>query len=326
MSIRVQTGDLAVISTPTPFPVGDVNVFLWNGDPLTLIDTGTHTEEAWTALVAGLRAEGVAVTDLKRVLLTHHHVDHVGLLGRIQDATEVEVYGHPDLAGHAWLSRQPNAEQDELRRELLASLGMPQEDVEKGLQLWGRFRDFAAPYRVDRHFEDGALVGAFTPYFVPGHSATDTLLANHGSGYSITGDHILEGINPNPLLRRATSGKPRPRSLVEYQASLRRSRVLPLGRCYPSHGAVIHDPVPVIDRLLAYQDKRERRVLEQMPRQGCTPYELSLRLYPKQTLQNFYLCLSVAAGHLELLEEKGLAFVGVRAGAVVYYPVEADHA
>ncbi len=325
MPNRPDAEQLTVISTPTPFPVGDVNVFLWRGEQLTLVDTGTNTDEAWEALVRGLRQAGVAVTDLERVFLTHHHVDHVGGLGRIQDTTDVEVYGHPDIAEHVRLSYSHDEAHHDYGRRLLMSLGMPERYAEEGLQLWGRFRQFSMAYKVDRHFDDGVPVGPFTPYFVPGHSATDTLLSNHGAGFSITGDHILESINPNPLLRRATGGKPRPRSLVEYQTSLKRSRELPLGRCYPSHGAPFDDHVPVVDGVLAQQARREKRVLERLPRQGCTPYELSHMLYPRQTLENFYLCLSVATGHLELLEEKGLARSGACEGALVYYKVEEAH-
>ena len=40
-------GNIAKISLPTPFPVGDVNVYVVKGEALTLIDAGVKTEAAW---------------------------------------------------------------------------------------------------------------------------------------------------------------------------------------------------------------------------------------------------------------------------------------
>ncbi|MDQ7863184.1 hypothetical protein RCO48_25470 [Peribacillus frigoritolerans] len=37
-------GDIAKIALPTPFAVGDVNVYVVKGDALTLIDTGVKNK------------------------------------------------------------------------------------------------------------------------------------------------------------------------------------------------------------------------------------------------------------------------------------------
>ena len=47
------------IAVPTPFYIGDVNVYLIKEDPLTLVDTGPKTPEAISALREGLRKNGV---------------------------------------------------------------------------------------------------------------------------------------------------------------------------------------------------------------------------------------------------------------------------
>ena len=43
---------------PTPFPVGPINVYLIVDEPITLIDTGPKTDEAISALRAGLSRLG----------------------------------------------------------------------------------------------------------------------------------------------------------------------------------------------------------------------------------------------------------------------------
>lgn len=70
---------------PLPMALDHVNVYaLREADGWTIIDTGMKTRKclaAWEALLAG-PLEGAPVT---RVILTHHHPDHVGLVGWFQE-------------------------------------------------------------------------------------------------------------------------------------------------------------------------------------------------------------------------------------------------
>lgn len=69
------------VRLPLPMTLDHVNIYaLDEGDGWTLIDAGIHTPECvalWEALLAGPLA-GKPVT---RVMLTHHHPDHVGMAG-----------------------------------------------------------------------------------------------------------------------------------------------------------------------------------------------------------------------------------------------------
>src|SRR5574341_1755566 len=86
---------LHLIPIPTPFPVGPVNVYLAEGNPLTLIDTGPKDGAALAALEAGLAQHGRRVEDLRRIVLTHHHADHIGLVARLAARSGAEVLTHP---------------------------------------------------------------------------------------------------------------------------------------------------------------------------------------------------------------------------------------
>jgi len=53
--------------------VGPVNLWLIEDDPLTLVDTGADSATGLSVLEAGLRAAGYALTDIQRIVITHHH-------------------------------------------------------------------------------------------------------------------------------------------------------------------------------------------------------------------------------------------------------------
>jgi len=89
------------LSIPTPFYVGDVNVYLIKEDPITLIDVGPKTDKANEALRRGLKNHGIRFSDVRRIVLTHAHEDHCGLARRVRDESKnAEVYIHSWETGH----------------------------------------------------------------------------------------------------------------------------------------------------------------------------------------------------------------------------------
>lgn len=319
-----QTG-IYPVSLPTPFIVGPVNCFLLKQDdaPLTLIDTGVKSDKSGAALVAGLAELGVTIENLERVILTHHHIDHCGMLREIMDRSGAESWAHPEVIAESHLNDGP---QEEANRktfylDIMREFGADEKTCEESMQLWNSFRDLLDPFTINHTIEDGGQVGPFNAYYVPGHSATDTLLVNTVDGYTIAGDHILETFNPNPLLRRPRPGEPRVKALVEYRASLLRSQSLELGRCFPGHGDAFDDPDRVIKGILDIHDERSAKILEIITPDGMTPFELIKVFFPTIPVKHLYLGLSVAVGQLELLEVEGKLRAEHVGGVQYFYPV-----
>lgn len=62
-------------------------------DGLTIIDAGMPGAEK--RILAALTALGHAPRDVRRILLTHQHVDHIGGLAALVEATGAETWAHP---------------------------------------------------------------------------------------------------------------------------------------------------------------------------------------------------------------------------------------
>lgn len=92
------------IVLPTPFAVGDVNVFVIKGQTVTLIDAGIKTEAAWSVFKEKLNEIGLKPDDIKQVVLTHHHPDHVGMLDFFDK--DIAIVGH--AKNQPWISQNPN--------------------------------------------------------------------------------------------------------------------------------------------------------------------------------------------------------------------------
>lgn len=84
------------------YPIGSFAVTMYllvdSSDDVTLIDTGLFLER-WL-LLREMRRLGLPLSSIKRVLLTHGHLDHTGNLAWLVRQTGAKVYAHPEEKLH----------------------------------------------------------------------------------------------------------------------------------------------------------------------------------------------------------------------------------
>lgn len=141
------------VFTFTGLTVGRVYA-LQDADGLTLVDTSITN--AGDKILAQLQKVGHVLTDVKRILITHAHPDHIGSLPQLQKATGAEVWCHalekPVIEGQKPIARRAS--------------GMRPPDVK------------ITPVPVARTLDDcevlpilNGLQVIFTPGHAPGHLA-----------------------------------------------------------------------------------------------------------------------------------------------------------
>ena len=296
---------------PTPFAVGRVNCYLIQDNPLTLVDTGPNSGKALDELQGQLSDHGHSIDDLELVILTHQHIDHLGLVEIIVEHSGAEVAAL-GLAARRLANFSEDAElDDEFSARLMLRNGIPEnvvialQGVSRSFRAWGSRASVTMPLSDGQELElaDRRLEVMHRP----GHSPSDTLFWDAERRILIAADHLLPTISSNPLITRPLDGSDEPtQALVSYIDSLRRTRELPAEIVLPGHGDPITDHVALIDERLQKTERRKQKILALVQERPRTGHEIAQELWGNVAVTQAFLTLSEVIGHLDLLENEGL--------------------
>jgi glyoxylase-like metal-dependent hydrolase (beta-lactamase superfamily II) len=315
---------------PTPFAVGRVNCLLIEDDPLTLVDTGPNSGKSLAELEDGLREHGHKVEDLERIVITHQHNDHLGLVGVLADRSGAEVCALDHLAPVIEGFGSHAEANDELAEALMLRHGIPR-DVVTALRAVSRaFRGWGGSAPVDTQLHDGGELGfaglTLQVFHRPGHSPSDTIFFDPATGDLLGGDHLIKHISSNPLISRplgGRSGEPgngRPRALLMYMDSLRETREMPVRRVLPGHGDTFGDHAAVIDERFEMHERRARKIARLIAQRPRTAHEIAQAIWGNVAVTQAYLTLCEVLGHVDLLVERGEVAETDRGGIVELHP------
>ena len=298
---------------PTPFAVGRVNCYLLEDEPLTLLDTGPNSGKALDELERALAAHGHAVEDLGLIVISHQHMDHLGLTAILARRSGAEVAALDVLAPWAAGYGKNMAADDEFADAIMARHGIP-EEVRYALRaVAATFRGWGAAATVTRPLSDGATVElrdrTLRVLHRPGHSPTDTLFHDEERGLLLGGDHLIKHISSNPLITRPLDGAggagERPQALVAYLASLERTREMELELVLPGHGDPIEDHRKLIDERFRMHARRAEKLYRLIAERPQSAYELAHAMWGNVAVTQAYLTLSEVLGHTDLLLNEG---------------------
>jgi len=298
------------IAIPTPFAVGRVNVYLIADEPLTLVDAGPNSGTSFDELQRALEALGHPLEAIELVVITHHHIDHLGLVSLVASRSGAEVAAIDVAVPHVeGFSEEAEADDDFASRVMLRH-GIS-DDVVSALQSVSRaFRAWGARADVTRVLHDGEAIElrdrSLRVLHRPGHSPTDTVFLDEQRRMLIAADHLLAHISSNPLLTRQRDGSSgRPKALVAYIESLRRTRELDVELVLPGHGDPITDHRALIDERLVLHRRRAEKIYRLIAERPRSAYELAQALWGNIAVTQAYLTLSEVLGHTDILLDEG---------------------
>jgi glyoxylase-like metal-dependent hydrolase (beta-lactamase superfamily II) len=313
------------LALPTPFLVGRVNCYLIEDEPLTLIDTGPNSGKSLDDLERALASHGRRIEDLELIVLTHQHMDHLGLLEILARRSGADVAALDVLAPYLDSFSRSAAADDEFAQGVMRRHGVPGDLATVVGAMAAAFRAFGSSGHVTRPLHDGDELGfrdrTFRVHHRPGHSPSDTVFWDAEREILIAGDHLLAHISSNPLVSRPLSGdpdQPRPQALLQYIDSMQTTRELPARLVLSGHGDPILDHVELIDERLRMHRRRAARIHQLLDARPLTAYEIAVQMWGNVAVTQAYLTLSEVLGHLDLLVEAGQATERERDGIAVF--------
>jgi glyoxylase-like metal-dependent hydrolase (beta-lactamase superfamily II) len=295
------------IALPTPFLVGRVNCYLIEDEPLTLIDTGPNSGKSLDDLERSLAVLGHRVEDLELIVVTHQHIDHVGLLEILARRSGAQVAALEALGPYLSEFSRSAAADDEFAQVVMRRHGVPGDLATVLGSLAAAFRAFGSSGQVTHALRDGEDLKlrdrTLRIFHRPGHSPSDTILWDAEREILIAGDHLLARISSNPLVSRPLNGpsEPRPRALLQYMESLQATRELPARLVLPGHGDPVLEHAELIDERLRMHRRRAARVHQILDGAALSAYEIAVQMWGNVAVTQAYLTLSEVLGHLDLL-------------------------
>jgi glyoxylase-like metal-dependent hydrolase (beta-lactamase superfamily II) len=299
--LRMLRNGISKLVIPLPF-MGDVNCYFVRGENgFTVIDTGVYSEPS-IQLWEGILASGIII---EKVILTHTHIDHMGMAGWLQKRLQVPV--HMSALGY----------------EIVKSLRDEWRDYENGTSEYlpnPFFHKHEGPsvtkknrltqmkridFEPDSLFEndDVLLIGdeRYKAIWTPGHATDHFCFYSEKERVMFVGDHVLGDISP-VIIIESEGVNP----LQDYLDSMERLRYEQVDLALPGHGEPIQDLKVRIAEIMDGHHQRFRQILDTLAEKGMSAGVISERLYPhneadKLSMSKFQMTLA----RLIYLESQG---------------------
>ena len=185
-----------------PFRLNHINLYMIDtANGWVLIDAGLGdqvTRDQWAVLLAG----PLAHQPVCQIIISHHHVDHLGSAAWLQDQTQAPVFtSEAELSQIDWLFNLPEDDFSAIMANAYTSYGLPEDDIEQVRQGGSRFRQMVPALPEFNLIGAGDTItsrhGVWQIRNDHGHSHDHLSFMDHDRGLYIAIDFLLPRISPN---------------------------------------------------------------------------------------------------------------------------------
>ncbi len=302
---------------------GPVNVYLFTGENITLVDTGIYPTAG--KLEKALRELHLRFSDIDQLIFTHGHIDHCGAAKKIIDKGGAKARCFAHAQDIVQIEKGMTVSGRTYSR-FLRHLGLPAVIclVLPFFFRWNRFLPLIS--KVDSPLNDGDTLkmGNHLGKIIstPGHTKGSICIYLEKEEILFSGDHILGHITPNALPMLEEHGSlPVRMSQVEYYDSLSKIEALSPSVIYPAHGKTIVESKRVLEMYRRCFAQRQQSIIDILKSGELTVYQIAVKLFPelskKRFLLDLFLALSEVYTHLQVLEVEKKVFLGNKENVIL---------
>ena len=273
----------------------------------TLIDTGVNTGQALEALSQQLKQAGLEVSSIRRLIATHLHGDHVGLMNQIRDISGARIYAHVEALKAQQTQKGRDWAQEYMKELKLLGGTAPDGFLGRLTSSLNRRR----PIQLDEPLEDGQILeiegSTLKILHTPGHAREHICLYDAEKRLLYAGDFILPKITPHISLHDLKGGNP----LGDYLRALEKIRGLPVDLVLPAHERTFQDLDGRILELEEHHEKRCHEIVEAMKGGAITVFQISSKVswdsrpWPEMQFWTKRMAAAETLAHLIYMKNRG---------------------
>jgi glyoxylase-like metal-dependent hydrolase (beta-lactamase superfamily II) len=294
--------DLFMLHPKDPMWPSSANVYVIKegGGAFSMIDVGCGRGEVVNQIVDALSDIGLETKDLKTLILSHSHPDHMGGTGQFLDGAGPEILIHEDDFENALNPDRLTGTFDiELAKRSYSERGGKATAMEDLMRF---FTDFGCPMFgavPTGKLSEGDVVKlgkySFEVILTTGHSPGHISLFDEGTKIMYGGDLVGDIV---AWYTPASGG------VTGYLESLDKMRARSPELILPSHGGIVTDPeekiAKVRERLLA-REKKMTGILEEGPKTFVELVDLMFKV----EMVRFFPGAAITESHIQKLSAEG---------------------
>ncbi len=296
------------IELPTIFEAMTVNSWLIKGEENVLIDCGEKTDKSWIALNQGLKENGLTIQDISKVVITHAHLDHMGMANKITENSDATIWVSEMVYEWAFNLKELL---DRRSAAILASLlpNIPKNQYHKihdfGYGRLSPYWDEIPKERLQVFPMNGTINFGGQVWEIihtPGHCLNQTCFFQQEKGWLLSADMVLPMI-PIPIID-ADRVPPYKgvNSLRTHVASYDKLLALAITKAFPGHFKIIENVQETMERQKQRIHQRKEKCY-QLIEAGVSEFMQLMEGIYKERINNATMFMVV--GFLDMLEAEG---------------------
>ncbi|WP_211746348.1 MBL fold metallo-hydrolase [Paenibacillus sp. Marseille-Q4541] len=261
------------------YPLRWVNSYLWRGETgVVIVDPGPRseqTEEEWRIVWDAL---SIAPNEITDIVLTHHHPDHYGLAGWMQEQTGAKVWMSQRAHQEAEFMWGKTADINQVLPDFFRSHGMTEKWAEQLFSHMESFQPQVTPFPRVQYIEEGAFeVGGrkFQAIETAGHAPGHLSFYDPERELILCGDAVLPQISPNVSLLPGSDPEP----LLHFLEGLERMEGLEVRKAFPGHRHPMVSYQSRLGTLKAHHGERLQQMEKMLTGQPLTAFEVCVALF-----------------------------------------------